>query len=118
MLAEDPALARCVMTALAEQVQELVALMGNVTLRSATGRLAHFLLELDHSVTADGTVELPRWKRHLASHLNLTGESLSRSLRRLADAGLIAKIDNRHIKVLDPHGLRKVAEGMFAEPDS
>ena len=54
----------------------------------ASGRVARHLLEADHS---DGreTFTLPVMKKDLASHLNLTSETLSRTLRRLSESGLI-----------------------------
>jgi CRP/FNR family transcriptional regulator, dissimilatory nitrate respiration regulator len=58
-------------------------------------------------------VKLPGLKRHVASHLNLTSETFSRTLRRLVAAGLILEIDNEQVQLLHPKKLRQVAEGMF-----
>ena len=74
------------MSGLTLWVRHLVGLMEDVVLRDAAGRLARYLL--DSQVGDDGLVELPTLKRHLASHLNLTSETFSRTLRRLIDAGL------------------------------
>ncbi len=63
--------------------------------------------------TADGIVKLPGLKRYVASHLNLTSETFSRTLRRLVDAGLIAEVDNVRVRLLQPKKLRQVAEGLF-----
>ncbi len=49
---------------------------------------------------------LPAAKQILASRLGMTPESLSRNLRDLEDAGLIAMMDRR-IEVLDLDGLRE-----------
>ena len=62
---------------------------------------------------ADGTVKLPGLKRHVASHLNLTSETFSRTLRRLVEAGLVAEIDKSRVRLLQPKKLRQVAAGMF-----
>jgi CRP/FNR family transcriptional regulator len=93
-------------------VRHLINLMEDLALRDAAGRLARFLLD---SATADGTVELPSLKRHVASHLNLTSETFSRTLRRLLEAGLIAQPDASRVQLLDREKLRLVAAGLFPE---
>jgi CRP/FNR family transcriptional regulator len=92
----------------------LVTLMEDVTLRDAAGRLARYLLELAKSKpTSDGVVKLPGLKRYVASHLNLTSETFSRTLRRLVEAGLIAEVDNVRVRLLHPKKLQQVAMGLF-----
>ena len=58
-------------------------------------------------------IQLPGLKKHLASHLNLTSETLSRSLRRLVEAGLIENVSTQSLKVVDPEGLQGAAGGVF-----
>jgi CRP/FNR family transcriptional regulator, dissimilatory nitrate respiration regulator len=110
-LAEDHELCLGMMKSMTLWVRRLVMLMEDITLRDAAGRLARFLLELKPA--ADGTVKLPGLKRHVASHLNLTSETFSRTLRRLIDAGLIADVDKARVRLLHPKKLRQVAEGLF-----
>ena len=113
-LAEDHDLCLGMMTGLTVWVRRLVTLMEDITLRDAAGRLARFLLELPPSkAAADGTVKLPGLKRYVASHLNLTSETFSRTLRRLVDAGLIAEVGKDRVRLLHPKKLRQVAEGLF-----
>jgi CRP/FNR family transcriptional regulator len=113
-LADDHRLCLDMMTGVAIWARRLVTLVEDIALRDAAGRLARFLLELSASKSAaDGTIELPGLKRHVASHLNLTSETFSRTLRRLIDAGLIAETDAGRIRVLHPKKLRQAADGLF-----
>jgi CRP/FNR family transcriptional regulator len=96
---------------LAQWVKHLVGLMEDVVLRDAAGRLARYLLQCETS--PDGAVRLPILKRHLASHLNLTSETLSRMFRRLTDARLIARDEGDQIRLLDRERLEMAADGRF-----
>ena len=111
-LDEDHELCRGLMVGMTHWVRHLVGLLEDVVLRDAAGRLARLLLEspaADH----EDWVTLPGLKRHVASHLNLTSETFSRTLRRLLDAGLIAEGDAGRMQLLDRDGLQRVAEGLF-----
>jgi len=95
---------------MAKWVRSLVGLLEGITLRDAAGRLAHFLL--NHACDDDSQVTLQAMKRDLASHLNLTSETLSRTLRKLEDEGLIDRSNPHQIRLLDRRGLEHVAEGV------
>ncbi len=113
-LAEDHELCLGMMTGIALWARRLVSLIEDIALRDAAGRLARFLLELaEAQSSAAGVVKLPGLKRHVASHLNLTSETFSRTLRRLIDANLIAEIDATRIRLVHPKKLRQVADGLF-----
>ena len=113
-LAEDRELCLGIMTSMNVWVRRLVTLVEDIALRDAAGRVARFLLELSESKpTADRTVRLPGLKRYVASHLNLTSETFSRTLRRLTEAGLIIEVDPARVRVVHPKKLRQVAEGLF-----
>ena len=110
-LEEDHDLCLGIIGGLTHWVRHLVGLMEDVVLRDAAGRIARFLIESQPA--GDGTIELPTLKRHLASHLNLTSETFSRTLRRLVEAGLISQLDNNRVELLDREKLRQVAQGTF-----
>ena len=113
-LGDDHALCQGMMTSLTVWVRQLVGLIEDITLRDAAGRVARFLLDLAKQQEAtDGTVKLPGLKRYVASHLNLTSETFSRTLRRLVEAGLIAEVDSNRVQLLHPKKLRQTAEGLF-----
>lgn len=109
-LEEDHQLCLQMITSFSYWVQHLVGLMGDVVLRDAVGRLARFLLtsEADEAEM----VELPSLKRHLASHLNLTSETFSRTLRRLVDAGVIVEAEGNRVQIANREKLRLIAEGL------
>jgi CRP-like cAMP-binding protein len=112
-LEEDHPLCLEVMTGLTLWVRHLVTIIEDIALRDAAGRLARYLLESQEN--EDGTIELPSLKRHLASHLNLTSETFSRTIRRLIEAGLIAELGRGGVRLVDRKKLRLVAEGLFPE---
>jgi CRP/FNR family transcriptional regulator, dissimilatory nitrate respiration regulator len=114
VLTEDHELCLDMLSGITLWVRRLVTMVEDIALRDAAGRVARFLLELSESKSAaDGTIKLPGLKRHVASHLNLTSETFSRTLRRLIDAGLIAEIDAARVRLLHPKKLRQVAAGLF-----
>jgi len=109
-LADDHELCLGLLAGLAGWVRHLVGLMEDVVLRDAAGRVARLLLEAKPRGAHAG--ELPGLKRHVASHLNLTSETLSRVLRRLGEAGLIAEEPAGRVRLLDRDRLRQVARGL------
>jgi len=93
---------------LAFRVRSLIGLLEDIVLRDATARIANHLLE--HSDRPSGRVTLAGSHKDLASHLNLTPETFSRALKRLAQAGAIEQ-DKGGIVVADRSGLEDAAEG-------
>lgn len=91
---------------LAGWVKHLVDLVERITLRDALGRVSAHLLTGAHL----DEVQLPGLKRHLASHLNLTSETLSRVFRQLRDEQIIES-DGVTIRILDATRLQRLAQG-------
>ncbi len=112
-IAEDHQLCLEMMTGLCFWVRRLISLMEDLVLRDAMGRTARFLLEAE--VARDGTVKLPSLKRYVASHLNLTSETLSRTLSRLIEAGLVMELDKNRVELIDRQQLQAISEGRFPE---
>ena len=110
-MATDHQLCLEMMTGLCFWVRHLISLMEDLVLRDAVGRLASYLLESDSS--EDGTVRLPGLKRHIASHLNLTSETFSRTLRRLVKAGLIEQLEGGRLRILRRDDLKNLADGLY-----
>jgi CRP/FNR family transcriptional regulator len=110
-MSDDHQLCLQMMAGLSFWVRHLLSLLEDLVLRDAAGRIARFLLEAEPD--GDGTVKLPALKRHVASHLNLTSETFSRTLSRLIEAGMIVELENSRVQLVDPKRLRMVSEGPF-----
>ena len=96
---------------MALRVRQFVGLLEDIVLRDALSRVAKYLLE--RSSDDDPTITLPSLKKHLASYLNLTSETLSRCLRQLLDAGIIESSEIQAIRIIDRPALEEAAEGMY-----
>lgn len=80
---------------------------------SADERVADFLLELSERFRAIGRAEqslfLSMSRYDIANYLGLAAETISRSLGRLQDAGVIA-VKGKSVEILAPPALHKIAE--------
>lgn len=110
-IANDHPLCLQMMSGLSYWVKHLIDLMEDIVLRDATGRVARFLL--DSQAEPDGSIKLPGLKRHIASHLNLTSETFSRTLGRLIEAGLVVEQANGRVELRDRERLQATSEGHF-----
>jgi CRP/FNR family transcriptional regulator, dissimilatory nitrate respiration regulator len=113
LLDEHPELAAQLLVGMALWVRRLVGQIEDLVLRDATARVARRLLQADNT-GGRGAFTLPMLKKDLASHLNLTSETLSRTFRRLAEAELIELTDAQQFRILNVEALRDVAEGLPA----
>lgn len=111
-LQEDHQLCLQLLGGMAMRVKQFVHLLEDIVLRDAISRVARHLLNLSQQQGQE-TVSLPSFKKHLASHLNLTSETLSRCLRQLIDGEMIEAEEGGAIRVLDRQALDEVAEGMY-----
>lgn len=109
-LRESHELCLQLMGSMAGWVKHLVGQLEDIALRDAAGRVARYLLS--KADQTDGTIRLPSLKRHLASHLNLTSETLSRTLRRLMEDALIDETLEQDLRVINRAGLEELAEGI------
>lgn len=104
-----PGLARRMLDEMSQRLYRLVADIEAYTLKSATERVAGYLLaSLRDGASPGGPADvlLAANKSVLASRLNITREHFSRILHELSLAGLI-RVSGRSIRILDPVGLRK-----------
>ncbi len=91
---------------LSRYLRQFTVQIEDLTFRDVPARLARYLLELSGHAAA---VVLPVSKSQLASHLGTTGETLSRTLRKLADEGLIS-VQGRTIQLLAPELLTDLSQ--------
>jgi CRP-like cAMP-binding protein len=108
LISAKPALALNMIGTLALRLRGFASLVEALALKDASARLAAYLLELSRQ-QAGPELTLPVTKAQLAARLGTVQETLSRTLGKLRDDGLI-KVSGRRITVLDAEGLAEVAE--------
>ena len=83
--------------------------------RSATQRIANFLLDMQTRLNPAGAVTheftLPMSREDISNYLCITPETLSRLLAKLQNMGLI-EVDRRHIFVVEPIRLGLIARSI------
>ncbi len=104
----DPELAMAAMGELATSYRVMVRHAKNLKLRTARERLAAWILRQAAQAGGVASFLLPVEKRHLASYLGITPESLSRTIRALQADGV--RIDGARVIITDAARLRDVAE--------
>lgn len=96
------------------RIEALEDLVQTLTVRSADGRLAHYILGLEEKETPrggrPGELDLRLSREDLAAALGLTRETVSRRLSRLAEEGLIEQAAGRRLRILDRRRLEDLAE--------
>jgi len=100
-----PGLNDVIIKSLALRCRQLVQRVYNLSFLSVTGRLAAFLVQ---QADQPGELSRHRWTQdEIAAHLGTVREMVSRALRELQEAELIA-IDRGRIEVLDREGLEEL----------
>ncbi|MFO7983180.1 MAG: Crp/Fnr family transcriptional regulator [Desulfuromonadales bacterium] len=92
---------------LARFLRQFATQIEELTFKDVPARLALFLIELNEK--GDDTITLPISKTQLASRLGTVSETLSRTLRKLSDEGLIA-VNGKEIRFLDMDRLEDLAD--------
>jgi CRP/FNR family transcriptional regulator, dissimilatory nitrate respiration regulator len=108
MLREEHAFCLELLVGMSHWVRHLTGMLEDITLRDADGRVARHLLQAKPD--SRGTVGLAGLKKHVASQLNLTGETFSRVLRKLADADVVEIVDGKRLRILDAKALQALSE--------
>lgn len=108
----EPRLLLNIIQILSDRLKESMTLIESLSLKEIPERLASFLL---HALTREGDKEMDRLEltitqRELAKILGSTPEALSRAVRKMSNAGILA-MDGRTIRILDRKALEELAEG-------
>jgi len=106
LLDRYPQLARLIIRKLADNVQFLLTVIEDISLRSIEARLARYLLEQ----SSGDTLYRPKWatQAELANYLGTVPNVLHRTLKNLEKEGLIS-VERQQIKILDAQGLTQRA---------
>jgi CRP-like cAMP-binding protein len=109
LIKSEPDLALNIIAALSVRLHQISAILEKLTLKGVPARLASYLLEHARAGADEGEyVALDVTKTSLAAALGTIPETLSRALRRFADAGLVAS-EGRRLIILDKPTLRLIA---------
>jgi CRP/FNR family transcriptional regulator len=88
LIGRRPDLALRMLGSMSAHLRVLVGALDDLTLKDVETRLLNWLVKHGRSARA-GVIQLPGTKRVLAAELGTSSETLSRTLARLRDAGLI-----------------------------
>ncbi|NTW29360.1 MAG: Crp/Fnr family transcriptional regulator [Coriobacteriia bacterium] len=113
LLDEEPAIARTLITDLANRVVNFTSVVSTLTL-DVPSRVAGYLfqraLQTGKPVRGGLDVDLGIKKGELATALGTTAESLSRAFAKLRDDGVL-EVQGQRVTVFDVHALAELASG-------
>jgi CRP-like cAMP-binding protein len=127
-LSSDPAAEQAFLNMVFRVLEDILDVVYSLGQRTASERLAVFLLYLRHwqrltdSIADDGdprlaSIALPMSREDIADFLGLKKETVIRSLRELKDQGLVKRLDAHTVAITDLPRLRALAGiSDFASP--
>lgn len=110
LLDNDPTVARKMLAGLSVRMHHLVQDIEMLSLQSCTQRFIGYLLQISADAADANSVTLPASKTTIASLLNLTPETLSRTMTKLQQAGLI-EVNGKDIVITNISKLRNFEMG-------
>lgn len=105
MLDHDPLFSRKMLAGLSVRMHQLVQDIEMLSLQSCTQRFIGYLLQISADAPDASNITLPASKTTIASLLNLTPETLSRTLAKLQQLELIA-VNGKDVMITDVKKLR------------
>lgn len=106
LMAAHPEIAGEVVRTLAVRMRRLMQMLESQTLHSIRARLAAYLLT---AAEGQASFPLPESNEAIAGHVGTVREVVSRTLRSLREAGVIA-LQGRHVCIRDCDALARIAE--------
>ncbi|MDD4355997.1 MAG: Crp/Fnr family transcriptional regulator [Smithellaceae bacterium] len=110
---QEPVLLLNIVQILSQRLKNSMELIESLALKELPGRLASFLrhsLPSGDAVAKNAAIELSISQRELSKILGATPEALSRTLRKMANDGILST-SGRVITILDQKALELLAEG-------
>jgi CRP-like cAMP-binding protein len=106
MLDNDPLFSRKMLAGLSIRMHQLVQDIEMLSLQSCTQRFIGYLLQISADAPDASNITLPASKTTIASLLNLTPETLSRTLAKLQQLELI-EVNGKDVMITDVKKLRR-----------
>jgi CRP/FNR family transcriptional regulator len=110
---KEPALLLNIIQILSQRLKDSMSLIESLALKELPGRLASFLhhsLPAGKTIAKNASIELTISQRELSKILGATPEALSRTMRKMANDGILST-SGRIITILDQKALEALAEG-------
>jgi len=109
-LAEDPAQGQRLWRHALRQLRRSQDHALTLGRRSASERVASFLLDLAQRLGSGDELELPMSRQDMADYLGLTIETVSRTVTQMQGGGLICLTGCRHVRLTRPDALAELCE--------
>jgi len=110
LFSRDPSLALNMLAILSRRLRSFTGLIEDLALKEIPARLAAYLMHLQDAQGGGATVSLDVTKGVLAKILGTSQETVSRVLRRMAEAGIL-EVQHKRITIKDDGQLEDLAEG-------
>lgn len=115
-LGESPQLAMNLLATLAGRLKLFTEVIEDLSFKEVSARLAGHLLAAWEAQGRPSRLTLPGTKGELADQLGTAPETLSRTMGKLEQAGLL-QVKGRSLGLPDPEGLRRIVEAGRLERD-
>lgn len=109
LIAQLPALSMNMLADLSRRLREFTVQIENLSLKEVPARMAAYLITLSQEQNDCNPVTLPISKVQLANLIGTAPETLSRILKKMAQADLI-EVQTKEIHIKDFDGLSELAE--------